>query len=117
MRCWPRRSAIRNLSRNPSRSATRNPRPSAIGERDTRQSAQPKSKELAVNLRREAIIVAIDPYAEAPTGNREFFLNKPPILAGNTRAQGRPVWYRSASSFIIFLSPSYPKSAKMLPRD
>jgi hypothetical protein len=27
----------------------------------------------------QAIIVAIDQYAEAATGNREFFLNKPPI--------------------------------------
>ena len=26
----------------------------------------------------QAIIVAIDQYAEAATGNREFFLNKPP---------------------------------------
>jgi hypothetical protein len=95
MRCWPRRSTIRNPSRsvtfNSSRSATRNPRRRARRERDPRQSAPPKSKELAVNLRREAIIAAIDPYAEAPTGNREFFLNKPPILAGNTRAQRRPV--------------------------
>jgi hypothetical protein len=27
----------------------------------------------------QAIIVAIDQYAEAATGNREYFLNKPPI--------------------------------------
>jgi hypothetical protein len=26
----------------------------------------------------QAIIVAIDQYAEAATGNRDFFLNKPP---------------------------------------
>jgi hypothetical protein len=26
-----------------------------------------------------AIIVAIDQYAEAATGNRDFFLNKPPV--------------------------------------
>jgi hypothetical protein len=31
----------------------------------------------------QAIIVAIDQYAEAATGNREFFLNKPPNLAGS----------------------------------
>jgi hypothetical protein len=30
----------------------------------------------------QAIIVAIDQYAEAATGNREFFLNKPPALGG-----------------------------------
>jgi hypothetical protein len=29
-----------------------------------------------------AIIVAIDQYAEAATGNRDFFLNKPPGLGG-----------------------------------
>jgi len=28
----------------------------------------------------QAIIVAIDQYAEAATGNREFFLNKPPNI-------------------------------------
>jgi hypothetical protein len=33
----------------------------------------------------QAIIVAIDQYAEAATGNREFFLNKPPNLVGNAR--------------------------------
>ena len=27
----------------------------------------------------QAIIVAIDQYAEAASGNREFFLNKPPF--------------------------------------
>jgi hypothetical protein len=32
----------------------------------------------------QAIIVAIDQYAEAATGNREFFLNKPPSVAGKT---------------------------------
>jgi hypothetical protein len=31
----------------------------------------------------QAIIVAIDQYAEAATGNRDFFLNKPPGLGGN----------------------------------
>jgi hypothetical protein len=33
----------------------------------------------------QAIIVAIDQYAEAATGNREFFLNKPHSLAGKPR--------------------------------
>jgi hypothetical protein len=33
----------------------------------------------------KAIVVAIDQYAEAATGNREFFLNKPHSLAGNAR--------------------------------
>ena len=33
----------------------------------------------------QAIIVAIDQYAEAATGNRDFFLNKPHSLAGGTR--------------------------------
>jgi hypothetical protein len=28
----------------------------------------------------QAIIVAIDQYAEAATGNRDFFLNKPPVV-------------------------------------
>ena len=30
----------------------------------------------------QAIIVAIDQYAEAATGNRDFFLNKPQGLGG-----------------------------------
>ena len=30
----------------------------------------------------QAIIVAIDQYAEAATGNRDFFLNKPPGSRG-----------------------------------
>jgi hypothetical protein len=33
----------------------------------------------------QAIIVAIDQYAEAATGNREFFLNKPPSVAGKAK--------------------------------
>jgi hypothetical protein len=33
----------------------------------------------------QAIIVAIDQYAEAATGNRDFFLNKPPGLAGGAK--------------------------------
>jgi hypothetical protein len=33
----------------------------------------------------QAIIVAIDQYAEAATGNRDFFLNKPHSLAGGNR--------------------------------
>src|SRR5215471_9905802 len=50
MRCWPRRSAIRNpsrLTRNLSRSATCSPIPSAkggLGTRDPRQNGRPKSK-------------------------------------------------------------------------
>jgi hypothetical protein len=34
-----------------------------------------------------AIIVAIDQYAEAATGNRDFFLNKAPV---NARASDSP---------------------------
>jgi hypothetical protein len=33
----------------------------------------------------QAIIVAIDQYAEAATGNRDFFLNKPPGAAGKAK--------------------------------
>jgi hypothetical protein len=33
----------------------------------------------------QAIIVAIDQYAEAATGNRDFFLNKPHSLASGSR--------------------------------
>ena len=33
----------------------------------------------------QAIIVAIDQYAVAATGNREFYLNKPHSLAGGVR--------------------------------
>jgi hypothetical protein len=50
MRCWPRRSAIRNrsrLTRNLSRSATCSPLPSAKGglaTRDPRRNARPKLK-------------------------------------------------------------------------
>ena len=33
----------------------------------------------------QAIIVAIDQYAEAATGNRDFFLNKPPNTANKSR--------------------------------
>jgi hypothetical protein len=35
----------------------------------------------------QAIIVAIDQYAEAATGNREYFLNKP-ISIGDNRKPG-----------------------------
>jgi hypothetical protein len=31
----------------------------------------------------QAIVVAIDQYAEAATGNRDFLLNKPPGLRGD----------------------------------
>jgi hypothetical protein len=33
----------------------------------------------------QAIIVAIDQYAEAALGNREFFLNKPYGIGGRTK--------------------------------
>jgi hypothetical protein len=33
-----------------------------------------------------AIIVAIDQYAEAATGNREYFLNKPVSIGGSRKA-------------------------------
>jgi hypothetical protein len=33
----------------------------------------------------QAIIVAIDQYAEAALGNREFFLNKPHTIGGRTK--------------------------------
>lgn len=35
----------------------------------------------------QAIIVAIDQYAEAATGNREYFLNKP-VSIGDSRKTG-----------------------------
>lgn len=35
----------------------------------------------------QAIIVAIDQYAEAATGNREYFLNKP-VSIGSSRKAG-----------------------------
>ena len=38
----------------------------------------------------QAIIVSIDQYAEAATGNREYFLNKPHGLAGGTRRGDMP---------------------------
>ena len=38
----------------------------------------PRVKAGAINTSK-AIIIAIDQYAEAATGNREFFLNKPPV--------------------------------------
>jgi len=38
----------------------------------------------------QAIIVAIDQYAEAATGNREFFMNKPHSLAGKPRQGDLP---------------------------
>jgi hypothetical protein len=33
----------------------------------------------------QAIIVAIDQYAEAALGNREFFLNKPHVIGGSMK--------------------------------
>jgi hypothetical protein len=33
----------------------------------------------------QAIIVAIDQYAEAATGNRDFFLNRPQSIGGSRR--------------------------------
>jgi hypothetical protein len=38
----------------------------------------------------QAIIVAIDQYAEAATGNRDFFLNKPPNVGGKARVGDVP---------------------------
>ena len=38
----------------------------------------------------EAIIVAIDQYAEAATGNREYFLNKPYSIGGRRRSGDIP---------------------------
>jgi hypothetical protein len=32
----------------------------------------------------QAIIVSIDQYAEAATGNRDYFLNKPQSIGGNS---------------------------------
>jgi hypothetical protein len=34
----------------------------------------------------QAILVAIDQYAEAATGNREYFLNKPHSFGGSRRS-------------------------------
>jgi hypothetical protein len=39
----------------------------------------------------QAIIVAIDQYAEAATGNREYFFNKPHSIGG-TRKSGEVPW-------------------------
>jgi hypothetical protein len=38
----------------------------------------------------QAIIVAIDQYAEAATGNREYFLNKPVSIGDNRKAGDIP---------------------------
>ena len=38
----------------------------------------------------QAIIVAIDQYAEAATGNRDFFLNKPHSIGGHKRSGDIP---------------------------
>jgi hypothetical protein len=38
----------------------------------------------------QAIIVAIDQYAEAALGNREFFLNKPHSIDGSRKAGDVP---------------------------
>jgi hypothetical protein len=38
----------------------------------------------------EAIMVAIDQYAEAATGNRNYFLNKPYSIAGRRKAGDVP---------------------------
>lgn len=38
----------------------------------------------------QAIIVAIDQYAEAATGNREFFWNKPHSIGGSHRHNDIP---------------------------
>lgn len=36
----------------------------------------------------QAIIVAIDQYAEAATGNREYFWNKPHSIGGSLKRRG-----------------------------
>ena len=38
----------------------------------------------------QAIIVSIDQYAEAATGNRDFFLNKPYGIGGSKRSGDAP---------------------------
>jgi len=38
----------------------------------------------------QAIIVAIDQYAEAATGNRDYFLNKPQSIGGSRKAGDVP---------------------------
>lgn len=38
----------------------------------------------------EAIIVAIDQYAEAATGNRDYFLNKPHSIGGRRNSSDIP---------------------------
>ncbi|MET4257239.1 hypothetical protein ABIC09_002175 [Bradyrhizobium sp. S3.12.5] len=38
----------------------------------------------------EAIMVSIDQYAEAATGNREYFLNKPHSIGGSSKAGDIP---------------------------
>lgn len=38
----------------------------------------------------EAIIVSIDQYAEAATGNREYFLNKPHSIGGSKTERDVP---------------------------
>jgi hypothetical protein len=38
----------------------------------------------------QAIIVAIDQYAEAATGNREYFLNKPVSIGGSRKTEDIP---------------------------
>jgi hypothetical protein len=38
----------------------------------------------------QAIIVAIDQYAEAATGNRDYFLNKPPSVGPKARQSDIP---------------------------
>jgi hypothetical protein len=44
----------------------------------------------------QAIIVAIDQYAEAATGNRDFFLNKPPGAVGTPMRSDVPCGKSSA---------------------
>jgi hypothetical protein len=38
----------------------------------------------------EAIMVAIDQYADAATGNRDYFLNKPYSIGGSRRSDNIP---------------------------
>jgi hypothetical protein len=53
-----------------------------LGEADVRRKA---TREGWCHRHVDAIIVAIDQYAEAATGNREYFLNKPHSIGPNRR--------------------------------
>ena len=40
----------------------------------------------------QAILISIDQYAEAATGNREFFWNRPPSLVSNPAEKADVPW-------------------------